>query len=285
MNRMNISLRDYSPLLLFLAIAVCTEGRSEEKTNGPPSGVTVTKSVGLPGHVTAPAYYRVLTDQEIMKLFRRPSSASELLSNLQIVWEKNLLAQPAFYEEDNLMKVFNGAAVTWKKPLLDDSGEWSYRNATISLATKVFPNATVRVVGIRHIAKAESLPARNIFVPAYIENKGEIRMELDSLPGFTWDAIESAFGPGAEDQGPPILTDGGTDVGSGPHGNMWMRYLHSGEDPTKFGSSDRPEALFVVSSDRIRGPAAPYSRRLDKPEDSDEVKSFRISDSLTQYTK
>lgn len=280
---MNTSLRAYSPLLLFLAIAVCTEASSEEKTDAPPNGVSATKSVGLPGHVTAPADYRILTVQEIVKLFRRPTSASELLSNLQIVWEKNLLAQPAFYDDEILMRVLNGTKITWEKPLIDNSREWSNRDGTITLAAKVFPNTTVRVVGIHHIAKAQSLPAQNIYIPAYIEDKGQMEAVLDSLPGFTWGAIKEAFGPTAENQGAPMTTDGGRSAGT--RGNLWMRYLHPGEDPTNFASADRPEAFFEISSDRIRKPEAPSQRRLDKPQDGDEVKSFRMSDSLTQYTK
>ena len=217
MNLRNSSVRIHLRMIL-LGIAVIAEGRADDNSHSPPNEVRNAPAMRFLSHATAPADYAVLTVQEMIKLFHRPTTASELLRNLQIVWENNLLAQPAFYEEENLMIVFNGAAVTWKKPLLDDSGEWSQRNATLSLATKVFPNTTVRVVGIHHIAKAESLPARNIYIPAYIEDKGQIEMELDSLPGFTWVAIKSAFGAGAEDQGPPMLTDGGTDVATGSQG-------------------------------------------------------------------
>ena len=284
MNMKNNSVRIY-PLLMLLGIAVSAQGRGEESPGSSPSEVRAAPSMRLPSHVTAPADYRVLTVQEMLKLFHRPNTASELLRNLQIVWENNLLAQPAFYEEETLMKVFNGTRVTWQKPMFDDSSKYSNRSATVTLEGKVFPNATIRVAGIHHVAKAEAVPALNLYIPAYIEDKGQIEMVVDSLPGFTWGGIKSAFGTGAEDQGPSIPTDGGTDAGTASRGNMWMRYLHPGEDPTKFGAADQPIALFEIRSDRPRVPEAPSSRRLDKPKDSDEVKYFRINDSLTQYAK
>ena len=63
------------------------------------------QSRNLPNHLTAPADYHVYTTGEMIGLFRRPESPSELLHNLQIAWDRGLLAQPAFYDDANLKKV------------------------------------------------------------------------------------------------------------------------------------------------------------------------------------
>jgi hypothetical protein len=240
------------------------------------------QSRNLPNHLTAPADYHVYTTEEMIGLFRRPESPSELLHNLQIAWDRGLLAQPAFYDDANLKKVFNATAVEWQKQIVDKSGAYANHYGTLTLNTKVFPNTTVRVVHIRHVAKAESHTAIHVDLPAYIEDMGDIEMNAESLAGFTWGTVKVAFGSDAEDQGDDTIYEGFPPPGAKPAGKAWMRYLHPGEDPSRFGSALRPEAIFIIKPDAVYDPSE--SRRLPRhPKDNDEVKSFRIFDSVTQY--
>jgi len=240
------------------------------------------QSINLPNQMAASAHYHVYTPEEMIGLFHRPESPSELLHNLQIAWDRSLLAQPAFYEDANLKRVFNATAVEWRKQLTDKSGAYANHYGTIILNTKVFPNTTVRVVHIRHVAKAESNPAIHVKLPAYIEDMGDIEINVEPLPGFTWGAVKAAFGSDAEDQGDDTIYEGFPPPGAKPAGKAWMRYLHPGEDPSRFGSADRPESMFIIKPDAVIDPSE--SRRVPRhPKDSDEVKSFRIFDSVTQY--
>jgi hypothetical protein len=266
----------------YLALMVSTASLIADSAEPSPVGGTP-PSINLPNHVTPPADYRAYTTQEMVELFQRPESVPELLRNLQIAWAKNLLAQPAFFDNASLMKVFNESAVEWDKQSIDKSGAYSRRSGIIRLDTKIFPNTTVRVVSIHHVAKAQSSPALRVNIPAYVEDMGTIEMNVESLPNFTWVAVKAAFGPRAEDQGDQARYEGLPPPGLKPEGKAWMRYLHPGEDPAKFGSALRPEAMFIIKPDAVLDPSD--LKMLRHPKDSDEVKSFRIYDSITQYTK
>ena len=43
----------------------------------------------------------------------RPTNAEQLLLNLKEAWTQHWLLQPAFYDESNLLKFFDGTAINW----------------------------------------------------------------------------------------------------------------------------------------------------------------------------
>ena len=65
----------------------------------------------------APAYpLPVHSANEIAALFTPPRTNAELLSNLKIVLEEQLLAQPAFFDDEVLRAAFNTSDIQWVKP-------------------------------------------------------------------------------------------------------------------------------------------------------------------------
>lgn len=55
---------------------------------------------------------RVYSAADISMLYSRPRTLAELLRNLKLALDLNLLLQPAFYSDANLLKFFDGASVT-----------------------------------------------------------------------------------------------------------------------------------------------------------------------------
>jgi hypothetical protein len=275
MNIRKVVWRACLPLMILMAAPIAGAAESPP-TGGAPS------SIDLPNKVTAPVDHHVYTTQEMVELFRRPESVPELLRNLQIAWANNLLAQPAFFDDASLMKVLNAKAKAWDKQIIDKSGEYSRRSGIITLDARIFPNAIVRVVSIHHVAKAQSSPAIHVNIPAYVEDMGAVEMNVESSPGFTWAAVKAAFGPHAEDQGDQAIYEGFPPPAVKPEGKAWMRYLHPGEDPAKFGIALRPEAMFIIKPDAV--PDLSDLKVPRRPKDNDEVKFFRIYDSLTLYS-
>jgi hypothetical protein len=88
-----------------MSIAVCAAGSSTSAT---------ADSVSQPNYVNqmpAPADYHVYSVQELAGMFERPKAIPQLIKNLQIVWDKRLLAQPEFFDNAILSRVFNAAKV------------------------------------------------------------------------------------------------------------------------------------------------------------------------------
>jgi hypothetical protein len=86
------------------------------------------------------------SEQEIGAMFDRPTSVEQLARNLKIAAERDLLWQPAFAADANLMKFFNGSAVrrvpvSGSETVLDTDQE----DAFVTVNTEYFPRMTIRV--------------------------------------------------------------------------------------------------------------------------------------------
>jgi hypothetical protein len=86
---------------------------------------------------------RTYSAQEIGALFDRPRDVSEFVRNLKVAWDRKLLVQPGFYDENNLKRFFNGAAVVWGKPSPGMSQSFTVRQATVTVDKSLFPGVIV----------------------------------------------------------------------------------------------------------------------------------------------
>jgi hypothetical protein len=231
--------------------------------------------------VPAPLDYHLYTAQELAGLFERPRSVAQLIHNLQIVWARNLLAQPLFFDETNLTKVFNATKVIWQVDGVFQAPGYLNRYGTVTLDTTIFGDVTARVAWTHHASLAQRTSETMGGMPAYVEDEGTILMDVGKQADFTWGAVKAAFGPLATDQGDDTNFEGFPPPNYVPEGKAWMRYLHAGEDPTRFGNAIRPQAVFVIKTDAVLDPSD--SRVPRHPKDTDEVKSLRLFDLITQY--
>jgi hypothetical protein len=212
----------------------------------------------------------------ISALIQRPASAPDLIENLRVAWEGRLLVQPAFFEDANLLKFFNGTSVTWKDLHVRTKSNF-VASATVKLDDRVFPGSTVTVFRTHEVVPP--VHAANDRNRGYVHDSGAIQMQVDSLQGFTWQAVKRAFGPDAKDVGVMANLHA---MRTGPlPGKAYMRYLHVGEEALKLSAAERPTADFLL----IQGPdsqaaAAPWSSAAHTPLDSDKVKSLRIFESV-----
>jgi hypothetical protein len=104
-------------------------------------------------------------------------------------------------------------------------------------------------------------------LPAYVEETGQIVMDVASTPGITWGVVESVFGKGAKDIGTETISEGPPGP---PTGKAFMRYLYPGDDPSELDGTRLSLAGFLVKG----RPSYP-----DKPTRDDVVTFIRIFES------
>jgi hypothetical protein len=125
-------------------------------------------------------------------LFSRPENVSQLLQNLKLAYEKDLFIQSGFYDDENLMKFFAGAAVKWggSRPLT--GAKTSARDIVITSDTQVFPQLTIKMLRYctplyRHVSRDHN--------DVYSAAEGaSLSLQVKAIPGFTVSAVRTVFG-------------------------------------------------------------------------------------------
>lgn len=209
------------------------------------------------------------TSGQLATLFGRPKTVPQLLTNLKLAWDMKLLLQPAFYEDSSLLRFFNASAVSWEPAQIPDP-DWIIRIGKLELEQSAFPDVTVALRYSRRVTRKQSAPGVGVDVPANTEDSGQITMNVESVPGFTWGVTKSAFGPNATQRGRGENYHGGR---STPLTfKVEMQYLYPDEDVAKFGASDLPGTWFLLK----QGAIAPAPGKSVEPQDSDIVESLRM---------
>ena len=218
----------------------------------------------------------MLSASEIGALFERPATVAELLKNLKLAWDQKLLVQPAFFEDSNLLKFFSGKSVRRETP---GSNTKNFRAiaATVIVDDTVFPGETVT---IRWNHERVVLPAN---LPAsrhkYAHDTGWIRMDVESLPSFSWGAVKEVFGPNARDVGVHTYLHG--EQTSSSLGKVDMQYLYPGENPAKKTAVELSATEFVTKQGPVPEPKAlPPPGFTHTVQDTDTVKSVYIFESV-----
>jgi hypothetical protein len=186
----------------------------------------------------------VYSAQEIGAMFKRPKDIEGLLWNLKLAWDKKLLVQPRFYDDQTLMRLFNATAIVWEMPPADVSPDFTIKKATVTLDRTLFAGVPLAVQWTHELAKAQPHPEKpGVLLAGYIQDTGGISMNVESLPGFTWGAVVRVFGSGAKNIGTEPISEGPPGK---PAGKALMRYLYPGDDPSKLDETQLSKAMFLL---------------------------------------
>jgi hypothetical protein len=217
---------------------------------------------------------RIYSVEELDAMFERPMSVRQLLDNVKIALDRDLLVQPSFYADGNLMKFFNGTAVVRKTLDAPEVPAGAPRqSAEIRVNDRVFPGMFVTAVYWRFQGGGYAM--RDGFVPVHMRTSGYVEMEVAGVSNFTLGSVRSVLG---RDTRHWMDTGERTDGGSGvPTVKGYVFY----EDwPEKRPLIETNKTTFVIRLD-----APPPTRRsedltrIPPPSfhDSDQVKAVWIN--------
>jgi hypothetical protein len=146
-----------------------------------------------------PAY----TASDIAAMFARPRANADLLSNLKIVLDQRLLAQPAFFEGDVLRALFNTNDVQWVEPGTPDvTSERLVKPTRIARVRfeASSPFAGIQAsVGVNHkCLEGRAHPSRpGVVIPAHTYDSGYIYLRVERPAAITVGDVRRAFGSNA----------------------------------------------------------------------------------------
>jgi hypothetical protein len=150
----------------------------------------LTTAIALRGAPPRPVY----SEAEIGARFERPRTVAQLIHNLKIAFDADLLLQPAFAAPANLMRFFNGTAVS-RTPAASPAGA-PFKQPVISTVTvdqSVFPGMLAQVEqGVTPPSDAyPPFPRMRADVPVY----GSMDLVLGQLEEFDVSLVRAVFGP------------------------------------------------------------------------------------------
>jgi hypothetical protein len=221
---------------------------------------------------------------QIFSSAKRPTTVTGLLKNLKLTWDKKLLLDPAFFAQDNLMRFFSGTKVSWKEPPAEPDNAWRVRVGTLTLGNESFPNVTVSLRQVHHVAKQLRKPGSIGYSPAFVQNAGQVEMDVQSLQGFTWGLVKYVFGSRAQHYRVDPIWDILPTPGSYTSDNKaGMRYLYD-DDPAPLSTVDLSRAAFLLKQGPVSAKPDSYGHiEFGEPLDTDIVKSVIIYESATIY--
>jgi hypothetical protein len=172
-----------------MALSVCSahaQARGEASQTATRAVPTSTSS----GEPLSPTHLYPAT--EIAALYQRPSTGLELLRNLRLAKDLNLLLQPAFFEDSNLLRFFGGTSVTWHRPVASGSGK--YQDATVVFRNTPFSGMVVDLRRGELLVGLQKQPQKRWDHPAHTQKSGLVTMKFDPIPGLTVEAVRHEFG-------------------------------------------------------------------------------------------
>ena len=134
-----------------------------------------------------PGAYSV-TDLKAMA--KQPNTVFELLQNLKLVWERDLLLQPAFFDESALEAFFGASRLTWGTTFSPDPGNGV--NAVAVINSTAFPGLTISVES--RCSQSEQ-KFRDGWVGVRVDLIGFLRINEMPMKTVTLRALREAFGP------------------------------------------------------------------------------------------
>ena len=112
-------------------------------------------------------------------MFDRPLDIQHLLRNIKLAMDKDLLLQPGFFTDANLLKFFNGTRMKWSTPSPHMEG-MTWRRFEVTTDRRVFPKVTVEL-----LRSCELIPAYTSAsgaVPARITAVASVDLPVDDVP-------------------------------------------------------------------------------------------------------
>jgi len=149
----------------------------------------------------SPAYpLPALASHDIASMFVPPRTMAQLLSNLHIVLDRQLLAQPAFFDDEVLRVLFNTTDVEWVKPGTPDvASERSVRPTRIARVRFRDSDSFVGMkadIGVNHkCLDRRPHPIRaDVSIPAHTYDSGYIYIRADGPALIRIGEVRTAFG-------------------------------------------------------------------------------------------
>ena len=139
-----------------------------------------------------PAY----TVPQMAALFEPPTDVPALLTNLKVVFDRHLLAQPSFFDDEVLLKVFGGTHVQWVPPGTPHMGDWVIKPTRIArIQLRGLFSSMKTEVGLNHKCLAPKTPDVNGNPPRapHTYDSGYIRLTFEPIEGFTVGAVRGVF--------------------------------------------------------------------------------------------
>jgi hypothetical protein len=241
-------------LALVLATVACTHGRS----------------FSSPGGKLPPPRYSA---EEIGGMFERPTTVAELLRNLKIAVDGDLVAEPGFGSDANLLKFFNGSAV--RHEAVGPTGlDFNQQDAVVSITADNFPQMTVQLrQGLVSIEGANDAAGH---VSTHVKRFGYIQMSVAAVPEFTVKAVRGVFGKETEAQiGGEWASDGGVAPRTAK-GNLIYRYTE--ESVHALAPTEQKGVMFVIQLPKpgSQDYSAPFSRAARMVHDTDAIDGLFI---------
>jgi hypothetical protein len=163
-------------------------------------------------------------------LFNYPSNAQELLANLKILMDRDLMIQPAFFEDQVLLKLFGGSTITWEEP---DAHSRNPQQTTIAHVGGMgggLSEASVRVVRVHTCRDGRKLQFSPFtYVPPTTHDSGFMQVDVHSVAGIDVAAVKEIFGADPDEARSWTIYDTGASVS----GSATLRY----EDRAREGES------------------------------------------------
>jgi hypothetical protein len=126
---------------------------------------------------------------EIAAMFEHPDTVTGLLQNLKIAVDRDLVQEPGFDTDANLLKFFDGTQV--RREVV--TGWWGARvdqeDAFVTVDDARFPRMSVEVrKGLNRLTVDHEK------TPVYLRRFGSMRVNLEEVPGVTVSAVRAVFG-------------------------------------------------------------------------------------------
>ena len=124
---------------------------------------------------------------------RRPTNVTQLLGNLKIAVDRDLLAQPKFVTDENLLKFFNGSQVS-RKAIEDFPGDQKFarQDILVSVANEYFRQMSVDMR--QGLFKHGGYDRPSGHVPATVRHFGYLHVDVSAVPDITAGEVRAVFG-------------------------------------------------------------------------------------------
>lgn len=164
-----------------------------------------------------------LSAADIKVLIKSPTTARELLSNLQVLQTHDLLVQEAFFEDDVLMTFFGAKEVVWEateRPLTHLNSPVAFgpnQLAHVRALKGGLSEITVRVISGRTCMGWHQMPfPPGAWWPPVTYHAGSIRIEISPPSLITVGLVRETFGPNPEEEESFFLEEFGGGVSFPP---------------------------------------------------------------------
>jgi hypothetical protein len=179
--------------------------------------------------------------REIKGMFPRPKTVEQLLRNLKLAYERNLLVQPGFLDQNVLKQFFNGTAI-----------HDSESRAILELDRHFFPGMSVRVDHAYFpIAGHNAAAPPHEYVPGYAETLNYLEINMTSAVMISVRQIKDIFGGEFQEHFDLGEASDGHAVVPTTKGSLQYSQWIRRPGPEEFDSRD---ALFVVKKELVEGP-------------------------------